>query len=207
MKKRLRTPPTKSALLGLRRQLRFLQQGHAMLERKRELLNRVVRERLEHYRDLRARTLAALGEAYRWLGITEMRMGSQVIRQAALGAGPALRVGILPRSSVGIEYPAARAEEIPLQPVGMMGTDASFDQARSGMARTAVLLVQLGEAETALWRLLTEQRRTQRRVNALRYNIIPRYQATIRFIESMLEEDERTTLFQIKRLREAVVPD
>ena len=203
MKGRMKIPPTKSALLGLRRQLRFLQQGHSMLERKRELLNRLVRERLDRYRHLHSEVRVVLEQAYRWLAIAQMRMGSQVIRHAALGAGPALRVSILPRSSAGIEYPAASAEEIALQPVGLMGTDASFDQARSGLANTAVLLVRLGEAETALWRLMAEQRRTQRRVNALRYNIIPRYRSTIRFIESMLEEDERTTLFQIKRLRES----
>ncbi len=203
MKGRLKTPPTKSALLGLKRQLRFLEQGHSMLERKRELLTRLVRERLDRYRRLHSETRTALEQAYRWLSAAQMRMGSQVIRHSALGTGPALRVSILPRSSAGIEYPAASVETLALQPVGLMGTDASFDQARSGLAQTAVLLVRLGEAETALWRLLTEQRRTQRRVNALRYNIIPRYRGTIRYIESILEEDERTTLFQIMRLRES----
>lgn len=49
-----------------------------------------------------------------------------------------------------------------------------------------MLLAQLGEAETALWRLLTEQRKTQKRVNALKYNVIPRYQTTIRYIESAI---------------------
>ena len=48
---------------------------------------------------------------------------------------------------------------------------------------------------------MAEQRKTQKRVNALKYNIIPRYPATIRFIESALEEEERNTLFQIKVLR------
>ncbi|MGD8590096.1 MAG: V-type ATP synthase subunit D, partial [Chromatiales bacterium] len=38
--------------------------------------------------------------------------------------------------------------------------------------------------------------------NALRYNIIPRYRNTIRFIENKLEEEERDTLFQMKLLRE-----
>lgn len=43
----LELPPTKSALLYLRRQLRFIEQGHDMLERKRELLSLVVRDRLK----------------------------------------------------------------------------------------------------------------------------------------------------------------
>ena len=64
----------------------------------------------------------------------------------------------------------------------------------------SLVLAQLGEAETALRRLLLEQRKTQKRVNALKYNVIPRYEATIRYIQSALEEEERMTLFQIKLL-------
>jgi V/A-type H+-transporting ATPase subunit D len=92
-------------------------------------------------------------------------------------------------------------ERAPLQPVGLMWTDASFDEARQRMTGIAMLLAQLGEAETALWRLLTEQRKTQKRVNALKYNVIPRYQTTISYIESALSEEERNTLFQLKVMR------
>ena len=56
--------------------------------------------------------------------------------------------------------------------------------------------------EIALHRLLEEQRKAQKRVNALKYNIIPRYRRTIHFIQSALEEEERNTLFQVKLLRE-----
>lgn len=37
--------------------------------------------------------------------------------------------------------------------------------------------------------------RAQKRVNALKYNLIPRYRATVQRIRSALEEDERSTLF------------
>ncbi|MEW8183795.1 MAG: V-type ATP synthase subunit D, partial [Candidatus Thiodiazotropha endolucinida] len=37
---------------------------------------------------------------------------------------------------------------------------------------------------------------------ALRYNIIPQYRNTIRFIENALEEEERNALFQVKVLRD-----
>ena len=202
MRDRLKIPPTKSALLGLRRQVKFLEQGHAMLERKRELLTRLVYERLDQYRKLRVEVRDGLKEAYRWLALAQMRMGSQMLRQSALGLRPAIRLNILPRSSIGVEYPAVEATLLPLQPVGLMWTDASFDETRARLAQTAVILARLGEAETALWRLLDEQRKTQKRVNALKYNVIPRYRATIRFIQSALEEEERNTLFQIKVLRE-----
>ena len=82
-----------------------------------------------------------------------------------------------------------------------MWTDASFDEARQRMTDIAILLAQLGEAETALGRLLNEQRKTQKRVNALKYNVIPRYKNTIGYIELTLSEEERNTIFQVKVMR------
>jgi V/A-type H+-transporting ATPase subunit D len=202
--KRLKIPPTKSTLLTLKRKVAFLEQGHTLLERKKELLTRLVYERLKQYRALRKEAKEALEKAYYWLGITHLRMGTRALQQASLGLQPPLNINILPRSSIGVQYPAVTAERLPLQPVGLMGTDTSFDETRHSLADMVVLLARLGEAETALWRLLEEQRKTQKRVNALKYNVIPTYRATIHFINSSLEEEERNTLFQIKVLRERV---
>lgn len=202
VQQRLKIPPTKSALLSLKRQEAFLEEGYSLLERKRELLTRLVYERLAHYRQLRKKARAMLEDAYRWLSITHMRMDSRMLRHAGLGLRPALKVKVLPRSHLGIEYPSVSARRQPLEPVSLLWTDASFDETRKRMAELAVLLAELGEAETALMRMLTEQRKTQKRVNALRYNVIPRYRATIRYIDSALEEEERNTLFQNRVLRE-----
>ncbi len=200
---RLKTPPTKSTLLILKRKVAFLEQGHSLLEHKKELLTRLVYERLKQYRSVRQAAKTALEQAYQWLGITHMRIGSHGLRQAAVGLTPSLNINILPRSSIGVQYPSVTAEQLPLQPVGLMGTDSSFDETRRHLTELVVLFAQLGEAETALWRLLEEQRKTQKRVNALKYNVIPKYRETIRFINASLEEEERNTLFQIKVLRES----
>ena len=48
---RLRTAPTKSALLNLRKQVEFLEGGHALLERKRELLTRLVYQHIKEYQE------------------------------------------------------------------------------------------------------------------------------------------------------------
>lgn len=203
MAKLLKVPPTKSTLLELRRQLVFLEAGYELLERKRELLTRLVYERLGQYREIRREARASLQDAYRWLGVTHLRMGSRMLEQVGLGLPPALTVDVLPRSSLGVEYPAVTTARLPLGPVSLLWTDMSFDQTRERMAELAGILANLGESETALRRLLAEQRKTQKRVNALRYNVIPRYRETLRFIGSALEEEERNTLFQIKVLQES----
>jgi V/A-type H+-transporting ATPase subunit D len=199
---RLKTPPTKSALLQLKRKVAFLEQGHTLLERKKELLTRLVYERLKQYRELRQEAKLAVKRAYHWLSVAHIRMGTPALHQAAIGLTPPLEINILPRSSIGVEYPSVSAKRLPLQPVGLLGTDSSFDEARQQLANMVILLAKLGEAETALWRLLEEQRKTQKRVNALKYNVIPKYRATIHFIHSSLQEEERNSLFQIKILRE-----
>ncbi len=200
--KRLKIPPTKNALLIIKRKMAFLELGASLLERKKELLTRLVYERLKQYRALRQEAKKSLETAYYWLGMTHTRMSNRSLQQAALGLKPPLNIKILPRSRIGVQYPAVTATRLPLQPVGLMGTDSSFDETRRHLADMVVLLARLGEAETALWRLLEEQRKTQKRVNALKYNVIPKYVTTIHFIKSSLEEEERNTLFQIKVLRE-----
>ena len=198
----LRVPPTKNTLLSLKKQTKFLEDGHDLLERKRELLTRLVYERIGEYRRLREQAEGKLKDAYRSLGVTHLRMGSRAMHQAALGASPALDINILPRRSLGVEYPAVRAEPLPPKPAGLLGTDASFDATCRLLAEAAAVLANLAEVEIALYRLMEEQRKAQKRVNALKYNIIPLYRRTLHFIQSTLEEEERNTLFQVKILRD-----
>jgi V/A-type H+-transporting ATPase subunit D len=200
---RLRTAPTKSALLNLRKQVRFLEDGHALLERKRELLTRLVYEHIKQYQEKKRVTHDAVRNAYRWLSIAQLRMGDRGIAQATLGASPSTSMKVLPRRSLGVQYPSVEATVVAPKPVGLLGTDPSFDEARKAFAAAAVHLAELAAIEMALFRLISEQRKAQKRVNALKYNIIPSYRKVIKQIAESLEEEERGTLFQIKRLREA----
>lgn len=199
---KLRTAPTKSALLRLRKQVGFLINGHSLLERKRELLTRLVYERIGEYKELRQEAREALKTAYYWLSIAQLRMGGRAIHQATLGAAPSLEVTIIPRRALGVQYPSVTSKLLPPKPVGLLGTDPSFDEARKAFAEAGQRLAKLAEAEMALCRLISEQRKAQKRVNALKYNIIPGYEEAIHRIADALEEEEQGTLFQIKRLAE-----
>lgn len=200
MQDRLNIPPTKSSLLDMKRRLLFLNEGYRLLERKRELLTRLVYEKLKQYRQLNRSTRETMSEAYRWLSILQMRMGSFRLQQLSVGMSEAIEAKVLPRRSMSVQYPSVEIRKLPLQPVGILGTDASLDETRSSFADMLVKAAKLAEIETALGRLLEEQRKTQKRVNALKYNVIPRFKRTIKYIESSLEEEERNNLFQLKLL-------
>ncbi|MEJ2619267.1 MAG: V-type ATP synthase subunit D [Candidatus Thiodiazotropha sp.] len=200
--KRIKAAPTKNTLLQLKRQLNFLQQGHSLLERKRELLTRLVYQRISEYRQVRDQAHQAVKTAYHWLSLLQMRMGSRAINQTVLGVQQVLELKILPRRNLGVEFPSVNGEVKPLNPVGLLGTDPSFDETRKHFAEASLLLAKMGEVSMSLNRLIAEQRKAQKRVNALRYNIIPQYKETIKFIENALEEEERNALFQVKVLRD-----
>lgn len=202
MSERFNIAPTKSNLLELRQRVNFLDEGYQLLERKREMLTRLVYGKLKEYRELRDDSHHSLRSSYRSLSITQMRMGTTRLRQLALGMPEAMQVKILPRRNMGVQYPSVEIERFPLHPVGILGTDAMLDQTRQLFTEMAEKMARLAEVESALWRLLEEQRKTQKRVNALKYNVIPRFRRTIRFIESSLEEEERNSLFQLKVLQE-----
>lgn len=200
MQERLNIPPTKSSLLDLKRRLLFLNEGHRLLERKRELLTRLVYEKLKEYRQLNSATRETMALAYRWLSITQMRMGSHRLQQLSIGMPQAIEATVLPRRSMSVQYPSVEISKLPLQPVGILGSDASLDETRVHFTDMVVMTAKLAEVETALGRLLEEQRKTQKRVNALKYNVIPRFERTIKYVQSSLEEEERNNLFQLKLL-------
>ncbi|MES9851787.1 MAG: V-type ATP synthase subunit D [Candidatus Thiodiazotropha sp. L084R] len=200
--KRIKAAPTKNTLLQLKRQLNFLEQGHSLLERKRELLTRLVYQRIGEYREIRDQSHQAIKQAYHWLSLLQMRMGSRAINQTALGVQQVLELKILPRRNLGVEFPSVTGKVKPLNPVGLLGTDPSFDDTRKYFAEASLLLAKMGEVSMSLNRLIAEQKKAQKRVNALRYNIIPQYKETIKFIENALEEEERNALFQVKVLRD-----
>jgi len=167
----IKVPPTKNTLLNLKKQVRFLEDGHTLLERKRELLTRLVYQRINEYRTRREQAHRAIRESYHWLSIACLRMGSRALHQTGLGIDPSIKINII------------------------YSTMFIFYFIKFGIKNFI-------ESEMALGRLIAEQRKAQKRVNALKYNIIPKYKNTIRYIESMLEEEERNVLFQIKLLRE-----
>jgi V/A-type H+/Na+-transporting ATPase subunit D len=202
MQDRLNLAPTKSNLLDLRGRVQFLDQGYQLLERKREMLTRLVYGQLKEYRSLRSKAHASLAKAYRSLSITQMRMGTHRIQQLALGMPEALKVKVLPRRNMGVQYPSVEITPQPMQPVGILGTDVMLDETRRDFSEMAMQMAKLAEVESALWRLLEEQRKTQKRVNALKYNVIPLYWRTIKYVQTTLEEEERNALFQLKLLQE-----
>lgn len=74
-------------------------------------------------------------------------------------------------------------------------------QARVAFTRTLDSLVTLASLQTAFVTLDGVIKITNRRVNALEYVMIPKFENTIRYIESELDESDREEFFRLKKVQ------
>jgi V/A-type H+-transporting ATPase subunit D len=83
----------------------------------------------------------------------------------------------------------------------MRETTARFDTALKIFENALQAIVSLAEIQSTLTRLAREIIETKRRVNALNYIIIPRIEATVRWIQLTLAEREREAFVRLKKVK------
>jgi V/A-type H+-transporting ATPase subunit D len=92
----------------------------------------------------------------------------------------------------------AKAEGLPYN---VLDTTAKMDETIKKFQQAIQMIVRLAETEVAVRKLAEEIEKTKRRVNALKYIIIPRVENTIVYIQFHLEEIAREDFFRLKRIK------
>lgn len=84
---------------------------------------------------------------------------------------------------------------------GFLHTSAKLDEAKKKFSEIMDNIVKLAEVEGTIENLAREIEKTKRRVNALEHIFIPRFHATEKYIELVLDEREREDFFRRKRIK------
>ncbi len=194
--------PTKSKLIETKRSLQLAREGHTLLDKKRNVLIRELMKLIDEAKEVQAKTEMLFAEAYKALMEANLYFGIENVEEIGLGVGEFESLEIRLRSVMGVEIPEiGNLEFKPALAYGFVRTNAKLDIARKKFNEVLVLTAKLAEVETGVYRLATEIKKTQRRVNALEYILIPQYEELVKFIESYLEETERDDFFRMKRLK------
>lgn len=204
MSNRLNISVTRSNLLKIKEELEFAQEGHELLEQKREVLVMEVMVLLDELRKWKKEATENLLEAYHSLEYATVILGEEALQRVALAAYSREHLQIKDRSIMGVVIPQVNysKDNKPCNRYGFQGTSAILDRTVHLFCSILKKLAKLAELEVSLLRLATELRKTQRRANALNYLFIPQYLETINYLENTLEERERQELFQLKRGKE-----
>jgi V/A-type H+-transporting ATPase subunit D len=195
-------PRTRASLLELRRSLQEARDGHALLERKREVLLREVWDLMRavgqhegHVRDAFDAAHAALREA-------RLEAGSDAVRSALLAPSAQAACQVSMRSLMGVSLPKIEMEVRPERlTTSAGGTPAAIDATRARWMKVLEDLEVWAEVYGSVWRVAAELARTQRRVSSLEEVVIPEHETAIRAIEATLEEAEREEFVRTKRVK------
>jgi V/A-type H+-transporting ATPase subunit D len=80
-------------------------------------------------------------------------------------------------------------------------TNSTLDIAREKFEKVKYLSAELAEIENAVYRLATNIRRTQKRTNALKNIMIPKYEDITKTIINVLEEKDREEFSRLKVIK------
>lgn len=202
---RINVAPTRSSLLRMKQNLKFAREGYEILDKKREVLTMEL-IRLTHDAEAYQATMASqLAAAYRTLEQARLSMGQEHMEWAALAVNETVEVQLKFRGVMGVMLPQIEARgDPPEMPYSLGDTTAALDEASVRFRAVLDSVPRLAELVTSVWRLASELRNTQRRVNSLEHIFIPDYEDTIAFIENALEEREREETFRLKLLKNKV---
>jgi V/A-type H+-transporting ATPase subunit D len=198
--------PTRINLIQTKKILSLAESGREVLERKRDILLRELRNSIYDAERIRQDLLESLATAYQSLTEANMAKGSETIANVALGSSFEANFLLDFRSIMGVAVPTVEFQGKPdVKPdYGFANTSAELDKAFKGFYSVLGLIADLATAEGTTFQIANDVHSTQRRVNALNYVLIPRYRSITKQIELVLEEKDREEFVRTKRIKHMI---
>lgn len=192
---------TKGNLISTQRSLALAKTGYELMDKKRNILIREMMLLVDKATSIQSEIDKVFSEAY--ASLIEANLSSGVIQSIAEAVPVENGVRIRTKSVMGVEVPLVTLEEKREEtvPYGLMETEAALDNAYSKFERVKELCVTLSEIENSVYRLAIAIKKTQRRANSLKNIVIPRQEATVKFIVNTLEEKEREEFSRMKIIK------
>lgn len=195
--------PTKGNLMLSKSRLKLSNQGYELLDKKRNILVREMMQLIEQAKDIQAQIEQVFASAYNALQVANIYLGISTVEAISKAIELEDQVVIKTRSIMGVEIPVVGQFDIELKPqFGFSRTNISLDEAYIHFLQVKKLSLLLAEVENAIYRLAINIKRTQKRANALKNIMIPRYQGLTKSITNALEEKEREEFTRLKMIKQ-----
>lgn len=205
---RLNVNPNRMEMSRLKKSLVAAVRGHKMLKDKQDALIKAFLERAREGKKLREEVEKELAECNASFLLARAQTLPAMLEQALMIPGS--------KSTLGVEWQNVMSVSVPEYTVNQEGnainygfalTPGNLDVALEKFSRLIPRLLQLAAKEKAIRLMAGEIERTRRRVNALEYVMIPNFTETVRYISMKLDEQERSTLSRLMKIKEIVRGD
>ncbi|MEK6978343.1 MAG: V-type ATP synthase subunit D [Candidatus Hydrothermarchaeota archaeon] len=198
--------PTRMELLKLKTKVKLAVKGHKLLKQKRDALIMEFFNVLAQAKGIRKKAAGELAEAFGALIMAEASSGTIKVAEASLAVRANIEIGrVESRNVMGVKVPTLELGEtkrgILERGYGIADTSSQLDEASRRFEESLKTLVELAEIEKSIRLLAREIERTKRRVSSLENILIPRLDATVKYIKMRLDEMERESFFKLKRIK------
>jgi len=174
--------------------------GFDLLDRKRNILIRETMSMIDVANEIQEMIDTTFNQAYFALQKANITLG--VIDDIAQAVPMEDGVSLSFRSVMGVEIPLVGLEPRPLRNyAGYHRTNAMLDEAYVKFDRVKRLTAKLAEIENTVYRLAQGIKKTQKRANALKNIIIPRFENTVKEITDALDEKDREEFSRLKMIK------
>ncbi len=196
------TVPTKGNLIIAKNTLELSKMGYELLDKKRNILIREMTNLIDMAKSLQSQIETTFKNAYTALEYANLDIGIETVEKIGYAIKEDDRIDIKFRSVMGVEIPIVILEEEPLKPsYGMKNTTLSLDEAVSSFVKVKYLTKQLAQIEISIFRLADNIKKVQKRANALKNIMIPKYEEETKTIQNALDEKEREEFSRLKVIK------
>ena len=194
----------------LKRQLQTAKRGHKMLKDKRDELMRRFIELVQENKKLREKVEAELELCNAHFVNASAVMNKKALDSAMMSSKQQTGLDITTKNIMSVDVPVfstvtGSPDKGDIYPYGFAFTSFELDDAVQSLEELLPDMIKLAEMEKSCELMSAEIERTRRRVNSLEHVMIPRYEATIKYIAMKLEENDRSSRTRLMKVKDMLL--
>ncbi len=193
--------PTKGNLILSKKSLGLAKLGFDLLDRKRNILIREMMALIGRAEEIQNKIDLIYERAY--LALQKANIALGICRELALTVPIENSVNLSYRSVMGVEIPIISIEikDDKRIPFGLYDTNSELDKAYLRFIEVKKLTTELAEVESSVYLLADSIKKVQKRANALKNIMIPKFEKTVKYMTEALEEKEREDFSRLKVIK------
>ena len=202
---RLNVKPTRMELSRLKKRLKTSTRGHKLLKDKQDELMRRFIDLIKQNNQLRQSIEERLTQAMQAFVLAKSTLPESFIEESFALPTRSVDLHIEQENIMSVNVPRLHVqlpEKASQFQYGFLNSNSDMDSAIATFQTISQDLLDLTEIEKTCQLLADEIEKTRRRVNALEHLIIPQLQETISYIQMKLEENERSNIIRMMKVKE-----